>query len=168
MRQFPDWHRPLDNQHRRRNRVLQVDSSVTATISGLKITGGNGVAFGGGIYNTGSLTVDRSEIDGNSAEIGGGIYSARRQFNAYQFHRGFQLCHKLGRRHQYRLGPPANIVQLHDQRLTPRPLTAAESTTDRMLTSAIAPSLPILRTLAVVSLASAIAPSAAQSSLTRW
>ena len=57
--------------------MLQVDSSVTATLSGLKITGGNGVAFGGGIYNSGGLlTVDQSEIDGNAAQEGGGIFSS--------------------------------------------------------------------------------------------
>ena len=56
---------------------LVVDANVTATISGLTITGGQAPASypyaGGGIYNDGNLTVDDCVITGNSAPCGGGI-----------------------------------------------------------------------------------------------
>ena len=81
--------------------VLAVDSSVTATVSGLSIENGfasldgggidnsgtltvedstianNGAQYaGGGIYNSGTLTVEDSTISGSSAGAGGGIYNA--------------------------------------------------------------------------------------------
>jgi hypothetical protein len=56
--------------------VLTVDRGATAAISGLTIFGGS-AAFGGGIDNTGSLTVRDSTLSGNSANTdGGGIYNA--------------------------------------------------------------------------------------------
>ncbi len=60
--------------------VFTVDSSVTANLTGLTISGGLS-ASGGGIYNEGTLTVTNSTIDNNSAYSneygmgGGGIYN---------------------------------------------------------------------------------------------
>ena len=60
--------------------VFTVDSSVTASLTGLTISGGLS-ASGGGIYNAGTLTVANSTIDDNSAyssyedTYGGGIYN---------------------------------------------------------------------------------------------
>ncbi len=55
--------------------VFSINSGVTASISGLTITGGNGTN-GGGIYNAGTLTVSNSTISNNNAsQYGGGIYS---------------------------------------------------------------------------------------------
>jgi Bacterial Ig-like domain (group 3) len=57
--------------------VLTVDSGVTATVSGLTISGGNasayGYGYGGGINNSGTLTLTNSTVSGNSATYGGGI-----------------------------------------------------------------------------------------------
>jgi len=52
-------------------RVLQVDAGVTATVSGLTITGGSGES-GGGINDAGTLSLDASAISGNTASKGGG------------------------------------------------------------------------------------------------
>ncbi|WP_428304807.1 RHS repeat-associated core domain-containing protein [Lacipirellula sp.] len=60
-------------------RVFQVYPGVSATISGLKITGGNlpnSTDEGAGILNSGSLTLNSVEISGNtSAGVGGAISS---------------------------------------------------------------------------------------------
>ncbi len=56
--------------------VLVVNSSVTADISGLTLTGGQSdIDGGGGILNRGSLTLSRMIISGNEAIYGGGIYN---------------------------------------------------------------------------------------------
>ena len=60
--------------------VVVVNSSVTATISGVTIEDGASSTYGGGIYNSGTLTVESSTISGNSAVVsqagaGGGIYN---------------------------------------------------------------------------------------------
>ena len=55
-------------------RVLFVDAGVTASISGLTVTGGL-ADYGGGIFNEGTLSVASLMITGNSAQFGGGIYS---------------------------------------------------------------------------------------------
>ncbi len=55
--------------------VFRVDSGVTASIEGLTITGGNS-RRGGGINNAGNLKLDHVKIEGNTADIGGGIYLA--------------------------------------------------------------------------------------------
>ncbi len=65
------------------SRVFQVNGSVTASLSGMTITGGNGVGalnsgHGGGVYSNGTLTVLNSVITGNttgSSKSGGGICS---------------------------------------------------------------------------------------------
>ena len=62
------------------SRIFYVNSGVTATISGLSISGGNLLdSNGGGIYNKGNLTVTTSNISLNNVRggggAGGGIYS---------------------------------------------------------------------------------------------
>lgn len=59
---------------------LMVDANITATISGLTVTGGQGPATypygGGGIFNDGTLTVANCVITSNSGEVGGGILNS--------------------------------------------------------------------------------------------
>ena len=56
------------------SRVFQVDSGVTASLSGLTITGGNTTGNGGGIENSGTLTLTNSTITGDTASgLGGGL-----------------------------------------------------------------------------------------------
>ena len=63
------------------SRVFQVDSGVTASLSGLTITGGNActTGFGGGLANNGgNLTLTDCTVSGNQAGFGnggGGLYS---------------------------------------------------------------------------------------------
>ncbi len=58
------------------SRVFEVDSGVTATISGMTITGGDNSGYGGGIYdNSGTLTVTDCTLSGNSAANGGALSS---------------------------------------------------------------------------------------------
>ncbi len=64
------------------SRVFQVDSGVTASISGLTITDGNagtgyGYHNGGGLYNLGTTTLTDCSVSGNSAAGGGGIDNGR-------------------------------------------------------------------------------------------
>ncbi len=55
------------------NRVFQVDTGVTATISGLTITGGGGTADrGGGLLNLGTVTLMNCTVSGNTASQNGG------------------------------------------------------------------------------------------------
>jgi hypothetical protein len=58
--------------------VFTIDAGATVVIEGLTITGGNN-PDGGGIYNSGTLTVENAVISGNVANIdngdGGGIYN---------------------------------------------------------------------------------------------
>ena len=59
-----------------KSRVFQVDTGVTASISGLSITGGS-ARDGGGLYNDGgAITLNDCTISGNSAsQSGGGLYN---------------------------------------------------------------------------------------------
>jgi len=58
------------------SRVFQVDALVTASISGLTITGGTTTANGGGLANFGTTTLNNCTISGNSAtSYGGGLYN---------------------------------------------------------------------------------------------
>ncbi len=52
--------------------VFEVANGVTATLSGLTITNGNG-RKGGALYNTGTVTLTDCTISGNSADYGGGV-----------------------------------------------------------------------------------------------
>ena len=58
------------------SRVFQVDANVTASISGMTITGGNADAdygYGGGLLNYGATTLTNCTVSGNSAFSGGGL-----------------------------------------------------------------------------------------------
>ena len=58
------------------SRVFQVDGGVTASLSGLTITGGEQAgASGAGLYIQGSLSLTDCTVSGNSAAVGGGLYS---------------------------------------------------------------------------------------------
>ncbi len=63
----------------RGDRVLELSAPEPVTLTGVTISGGSVVNQGGGIANseTGGLTLTNSEITGNSADEGGGIYSRR-------------------------------------------------------------------------------------------
>ena len=57
-------------------RVFQVESGVTATLSGLTISGGSTTGYGGGLYNNGTTTLTNCVVSGNSAmDDGGGLYN---------------------------------------------------------------------------------------------
>ena len=55
------------------NSVFKIDSGVTATLSGLTITGGNNGDYGGGVDNAGTATLTDCTISGNA---GGGLDSS--------------------------------------------------------------------------------------------
>ncbi len=57
-------------------RVMSVASGVTATITDLRLTGGVTTGNGGGILNSGSLTLEDVEILDNQAAHGGGLASS--------------------------------------------------------------------------------------------
>ena len=59
------------------SRVFNVASNVTATLSGMTITGGSTTNDGGGIFgNTGSdITIEDAVITANSADRGGGVFT---------------------------------------------------------------------------------------------
>jgi hypothetical protein len=59
----------------RADSVFQINSQVTASISGLTITGGSTRGVGGGVLNLGTATLDHCTISGNSAGYGGGVLS---------------------------------------------------------------------------------------------
>jgi hypothetical protein len=58
--------------------IFNVASNITVLLNSLTITNGNGVAsggLGGGIYNSGTLTLTNCTLSGNFAWDGGGIYN---------------------------------------------------------------------------------------------
>jgi CSLREA domain-containing protein len=56
------------------SRVFDIHGGITSCLSGITITGGNASPDGGGISNSGTLTVTNSTISGNTAaRSGGGI-----------------------------------------------------------------------------------------------
>ena len=60
------------------SRVFQVDANVTASISGLTITGGSVSGAGGGLANYGgTTTLTDCTVSGNSASSGGGVYTGQ-------------------------------------------------------------------------------------------
>jgi hypothetical protein len=64
---------PPDDQHR----VFSVSEGVTAKLDGFAVTGGQtrGDRGGGGIVNSGTLTLTNSIVSGNTAGLGGGIFN---------------------------------------------------------------------------------------------
>ncbi len=54
------------------DRVFDVASGANLTLEGVTVTGGSGVADGGGILNSGTLTVNSSAVTNNSCGNGGG------------------------------------------------------------------------------------------------
>ena len=48
------------------SRLFQVETNTTVTLTALTLTNGNAVSAGGGIYNSGILTLDRCTFAGNS------------------------------------------------------------------------------------------------------
>jgi hypothetical protein len=71
----------IDGNHL--DRVFSIGIPATASISDLTITGGDAtggntskeIDMGGGVYNTGTLTMDHVAVVGNHADGGGGIFS---------------------------------------------------------------------------------------------
>src|SRR5262245_45374894 len=58
-------------------RIFAINSSVTATISGLTLSHGYDSGNGGGIYNQGTLRLTDCALSGNTAgDSGGGIYNS--------------------------------------------------------------------------------------------
>ncbi len=55
------------------NRVFEIDYGVTASLSGLMITGGSSSGNGGGLYDNGTVNLTDCTVSGNSATDGGGI-----------------------------------------------------------------------------------------------
>ena len=55
------------------SRVFQVDSGVNATLRGLTISGGSTTGNGGGVDDSGSVTLIDCTLSGNSAANGGGL-----------------------------------------------------------------------------------------------
>jgi hypothetical protein len=59
------------------SRVFQIDGGVTAVFSGMTITGGSAAGNGGGLSNSGTLTLSACAIAGNTAtNAGGGLDDA--------------------------------------------------------------------------------------------
>jgi hypothetical protein len=58
------------------SRVFQIDANVSASISGVTISGGNaGNSAGGGLSNAGTLDLTACTVSGNSAAGGAGLYN---------------------------------------------------------------------------------------------
>jgi hypothetical protein len=57
-------------------RVFQVDGGVTATITGLTISGGSTTGYGGAVSNAGTTTLSYCTISGSSGFAGGGLFNA--------------------------------------------------------------------------------------------
>jgi hypothetical protein len=58
------------------SRVVNVNSGVTASITGLRIAGGYVASNGGGILSAGNLTLNRVAIEDNFSYAGGGLYAS--------------------------------------------------------------------------------------------
>jgi hypothetical protein len=57
------------------SRVFQVDPGVSASITGLTISGGYAYSLGGGLFNQGTATLTDCTLSGNSAFYGGGMFN---------------------------------------------------------------------------------------------
>jgi hypothetical protein len=60
--------------------IFSVDGSVTSTISGLTIEYGD-AAYGGGVYNSGTLTLANDNVVNNDPVNGGGIFNTKGKLN---------------------------------------------------------------------------------------
>ena len=70
-----DVHRNLGGDYR----ILKVNSGAFANVSGLSISNGGGVAFGGGVNNLGDLVLANCAVRNNSATTyGGGVHNKGR------------------------------------------------------------------------------------------
>ena len=65
----------LTIQGLRNDRIFQVNPGITASISGLTLTGGSSANGGGAVYVQGRATLANCMISGSTAINGGGIYS---------------------------------------------------------------------------------------------
>ena len=65
----------VDGQGTSGVRPFDIAANTTVTMNDLTVTGGNYAAkgLGGGIFNQGTLVVNKDTISGNTAYIGGGI-----------------------------------------------------------------------------------------------
>jgi hypothetical protein len=71
----------IDGNHL--DRVFSIFAPATVSISDMTITGGDAtgggtskeIDMGGGVYNTGTLTLNRVAVVGNNADGGGGVFS---------------------------------------------------------------------------------------------
>jgi hypothetical protein len=54
--------------------IFRIESGATVTITDLDVMSGNAM-FGGGILNSGNLTLERVRVWKNSAQVGGGIFN---------------------------------------------------------------------------------------------
>ena len=61
------------DQRQQRTGVFSVRRGVTASITGLTITGGLAAGSGGAIDNSGTLTLSNLAVTGNAASFGGGV-----------------------------------------------------------------------------------------------
>ena len=82
------------------SRVFQVNPSVTASISGLTISGGTVTGIGGGVYNKGTVTLTNVTLSGNTA-------SAQRRRPVQHQHGDASRLH---RQRQHRRGRGGGIV----------------------------------------------------------
>jgi hypothetical protein len=57
-------------------RLLAVSSAGNLTLHQTTLSGGDGAAEGGGIFNKGTVTVSNSTLSGNTATAGGGIFNS--------------------------------------------------------------------------------------------
>ena len=85
---------------------------MTAALSGLTITGGSALA-GGGLENSGTITLTDCTISGNSASSFGGGLWRRRHGDAHRLYDQRQLRHLRRRRECLR---PSDAHRLHGQR----------------------------------------------------
>jgi predicted outer membrane repeat protein len=59
------------------NQVLQIGGGITVGVADVTIANGSSSVYGGGIYNSGTLTLSNSAVSGSSAgSYGGGIYNS--------------------------------------------------------------------------------------------
>jgi hypothetical protein len=59
----------------RASRVFEIDTLVSASLSGLTITRGSARELGGGVFNLGTAFLNDCTVSGNSGGNGGGVYN---------------------------------------------------------------------------------------------